>query len=272
MNSSCASSRQSRTDPLSGPSESTGLTEASGSSVQAAETANPPLAPLHCLMCRSLQHRVVFTESGIDILRCEDCGHVFSSFRADPHYSGYWGADVAPGEHHYWSKARKKMHRDFFQRFDGEAFGTPARYGKRARVLRKGRRIASRLGRLWLRNLSCRRQVCSRTAGAQECGLQPASGCGFTASFVRHHHDLGRARSYSASRSLAEPVPRASEAGWNTVHSHAQHLGPASSRSAPEGCRRHPLGHEVHARHPIMPITTRRAAFKNSCSAMVFQT
>jgi hypothetical protein len=117
MNSSCASSRQSRTDPLSGPSESTGLTEAFGSSVQAAETANPPLAPLHCLMCRRLQHRVVFTESGIDILRCEDCGHVFSSFRADPHYSGYWGADVAPGEHHYWSKARKKMHRDFFQRF-----------------------------------------------------------------------------------------------------------------------------------------------------------
>jgi 2-polyprenyl-3-methyl-5-hydroxy-6-metoxy-1,4-benzoquinol methylase len=102
---------------LSGPSESTGLTGASGSSVQTAETANPPLAPLHCLMCRSLQHRVVFTESGIDILRCEDCGHVFSSFRADPHYSGYWGADVAPGEHHYWSKARKKMHRDFFQRF-----------------------------------------------------------------------------------------------------------------------------------------------------------
>lgn len=102
---------------MSGPSENAGSTEVSGTSAQAADTADPPLAPLHCLMCRSLRHRVVFTESGIDILRCEDCGHVFSSFRADPHYSGYWGADVAPGEHYYWSKARANMHRDFFQRF-----------------------------------------------------------------------------------------------------------------------------------------------------------
>ncbi len=102
---------------MSGPSESAGLTGGSGSPAQAADTANLPLAPLQCLMCTSLRHRVVFTESGIDILRCEDCGHVFSSFRADPHYSGYWGADVAPGEHYYWSKARAKMHRDFFQRF-----------------------------------------------------------------------------------------------------------------------------------------------------------
>ena len=99
---------------MSGPSDSAGLT---GSSAQAAGAANPPLGPLHCLICRSLRHRAVFTEAGIDILCCEDCGHVFSSFRADPHYSGYWGADVAPGEHYYWSKARAKMHRDFFQRF-----------------------------------------------------------------------------------------------------------------------------------------------------------
>jgi 2-polyprenyl-3-methyl-5-hydroxy-6-metoxy-1,4-benzoquinol methylase len=64
-----------------------------------------------------VQHRVVFTEFGIDILRCKSCGHVFSSFRADPHYAGFWGDDVAPGEHHYWSKARARMHRDFFERF-----------------------------------------------------------------------------------------------------------------------------------------------------------
>ncbi len=99
---------------MAGPSDSAGLT---GSSAQTADTGTPPLAPLLCLICSSLRHRAVFREAGIDILRCEDCGHVFSSFRADPHYSGYWGADVAPGEHYYWSKARTKMHRDFFQRF-----------------------------------------------------------------------------------------------------------------------------------------------------------
>jgi 2-polyprenyl-3-methyl-5-hydroxy-6-metoxy-1,4-benzoquinol methylase len=72
---------------------------------------------MHCLMCQSVRHRPVFTEAGIDILRCEDCGHVFSSYRANPHYTGYWGTEVTAGEHYYWSKARGKMHGDFFRRF-----------------------------------------------------------------------------------------------------------------------------------------------------------
>ena len=73
--------------------------------------------PLQCLMCGGGDHGVVFTDLGIDILRCRACGHVFSSFRADPHYTGFWGEEVAPGEHFYWSKARARMHRDFFKRF-----------------------------------------------------------------------------------------------------------------------------------------------------------
>jgi SAM-dependent methyltransferase len=81
------------------------------------DRAAPPPAPLRCLMCKGTDHRVVFTEHGIDILRCDSCGHVFSSFRADPHYTGFWGAEVEPGAHHYWSKARARMHRDFFRRF-----------------------------------------------------------------------------------------------------------------------------------------------------------
>jgi SAM-dependent methyltransferase len=72
---------------------------------------------LSCLICKGREHRVVFTELGIDILRCKRCGHVFSSYRADPHYAGYWGSEVAQGAHHYWSKARARMHRDFFERF-----------------------------------------------------------------------------------------------------------------------------------------------------------
>lgn len=72
---------------------------------------------LRCLICDGTRHEVVFTELGTNILRCKSCGHVFSSFRPDLHYSGYWGDEVAVGEHHYWSKARARMHRDFFERF-----------------------------------------------------------------------------------------------------------------------------------------------------------
>jgi 2-polyprenyl-3-methyl-5-hydroxy-6-metoxy-1,4-benzoquinol methylase len=68
-------------------------------------------------MCSGARYQVVFTELGTDILRCTNCGHVFSSFRPDPHYSEYWGEEVAAGDHYYWSKARARMHRDFFERF-----------------------------------------------------------------------------------------------------------------------------------------------------------
>ncbi|HXF52626.1 MAG TPA: class I SAM-dependent methyltransferase [Hyphomicrobiaceae bacterium] len=73
--------------------------------------------PRRCLMCGGNEHGIAFTELGIDILRCKTCGHVFSSYRAEPHFAGYWGEQVAAGEHYYWSKARARMHRDFFDRF-----------------------------------------------------------------------------------------------------------------------------------------------------------
>jgi ubiquinone/menaquinone biosynthesis C-methylase UbiE len=57
------------------------------------------------------------------------CGHVFSSFAAHPHYDGFWGDEVAPGEHPYWSRARVKMHREFFRKYVE---------GKRGRLLDMG--------------------------------------------------------------------------------------------------------------------------------------
>lgn len=72
---------------------------------------------LRCLMCKGTQHRVAFTESGVDILQCTDCGHVFSSYRGSAHFTEYWGNEVPAGEHFYWSKARRRMHADFFRRF-----------------------------------------------------------------------------------------------------------------------------------------------------------
>ncbi len=81
------------------------------------EATNRGAAPIQCLLCKGLLHRSIFNEFGIDILRCRHCRHVFSSFAADPHYDGYWGEEVAEDDHLYWSKARARMHQDFFRRF-----------------------------------------------------------------------------------------------------------------------------------------------------------
>jgi len=84
---------------------------------------NEQLSSRQCLLCGSLRHRVVFREFDIDVLRCLECRHVFSSFAADPHYDGFWGAEVADEDHagpallSYWRKARDRMYQDFLKKF-----------------------------------------------------------------------------------------------------------------------------------------------------------
>ena len=73
--------------------------------------------PIKCLLCGGLRHHPIFDEFGIDILQCRECLHVFSSFEANPHYDGFWGEEVGEGDHFYWSKARNRMHQDFFKEF-----------------------------------------------------------------------------------------------------------------------------------------------------------
>lgn len=89
----------------------------SGGAAGAVGATDGGTAKFACLICEGTKHRAVFTEKGVDILSCQNCGHVFSSFRGDPHYQGFWGESVAPGLPHYWSRARAKMHGDFFSRF-----------------------------------------------------------------------------------------------------------------------------------------------------------
>jgi SAM-dependent methyltransferase len=83
----------------------------------AGSTTSSGEASFQCLLCGGMRHRPIFSEFGIDILRCRQCGHVFSSFAADPHYDGYWGETVPEGDHTYWSRARARMHQEFFERF-----------------------------------------------------------------------------------------------------------------------------------------------------------
>jgi len=72
---------------------------------------------LECLICGGQKHSQIFSEFGIDILRCQECHHVFSSFAAELHYDGFWGQEVAEEDHFYWDKARRRMHQDFFRQF-----------------------------------------------------------------------------------------------------------------------------------------------------------
>lgn len=81
------------------------------------EMSQRSVAPLVCLMCGGLQHERVFNELGIDICRCRNCGHVFSSYPANPHHDGYWGEEVEESDHVYWKTARAPMYQDFFRRF-----------------------------------------------------------------------------------------------------------------------------------------------------------
>jgi 2-polyprenyl-3-methyl-5-hydroxy-6-metoxy-1,4-benzoquinol methylase len=87
---------------------------------QLAGVANQPAK--RCLMCGGFRHLAIFVEFGVDVLECQQCGHVFSSFAAAQHYDGFWGEQIENTDHFYWSKARARMHRDFFRRFmDGRS-------------------------------------------------------------------------------------------------------------------------------------------------------
>lgn len=76
-----------------------------------------------CLICQSADHEIAFTEFGIDILECRNCGHLFSTYQGDPHYDGFWGDHVPEGEQFYWSRARARMHHDFVERFVAHSSG-----------------------------------------------------------------------------------------------------------------------------------------------------
>jgi 2-polyprenyl-3-methyl-5-hydroxy-6-metoxy-1,4-benzoquinol methylase len=72
---------------------------------------------MECLLCGGRQHRPVFEEHGTDIVRCDACHHVFSTFAGDAHYEGFWGEAVESSEHPYWSQSRVGMYRQFARRF-----------------------------------------------------------------------------------------------------------------------------------------------------------
>ncbi len=71
-----------------------------------------------CLICGGTRHGVVFRESEIDILRCLNCGHVFSTHPGEKDYSGYWGEGVTESEAClWWDQAHRKVFDSFCEKF-----------------------------------------------------------------------------------------------------------------------------------------------------------
>lgn len=59
----------------------------------------------------------MFVENGIPILRCTDCGHVYSSYNQDEHYAGYWEGESQEYDLDWWDKAHRPIYKDFISRF-----------------------------------------------------------------------------------------------------------------------------------------------------------
>jgi 2-polyprenyl-3-methyl-5-hydroxy-6-metoxy-1,4-benzoquinol methylase len=73
--------------------------------------------PKKCIVCGNSQNKPVFTEFGVDILRCPECGHVFSSYEADQHYDGYFGETVGPEAQFMLDEAHGAIYGDFCRKF-----------------------------------------------------------------------------------------------------------------------------------------------------------
>lgn len=71
-----------------------------------------------CVVCKSIENKIVFHEFGIDILKCRNCGHVFSSYKTEQDYDGYFSDESVESEKQFWwNDAHKAMYGDFCRRF-----------------------------------------------------------------------------------------------------------------------------------------------------------
>lgn len=72
---------------------------------------------MECIVCNSNKQKVVFVEFGVDIYKCQNCGHMFSSYSADQYYKGYFGDDVSGNDNFWWNEAHQKMYNDFCKKY-----------------------------------------------------------------------------------------------------------------------------------------------------------
>lgn len=71
-----------------------------------------------CIVCKSRENKVVFREHEVDMLRCLQCGHVFSSWETNQNYEAFWGeGSIESEDQFWWDEAHDGMHRDFCRTF-----------------------------------------------------------------------------------------------------------------------------------------------------------
>ncbi len=70
-----------------------------------------------CIVCRSSERSVVFIDSGVPILRCTGCNHIYSSYAGNQNYSEYYDREIKDREIFRLDPAHLRMYRDFGNRF-----------------------------------------------------------------------------------------------------------------------------------------------------------
>jgi len=71
---------------------------------------------MDCLICKSARNKTVFTEDGIDVKKCSNCGHIFSTYVQKDFYAGYYPESLTAVNHHWWLEAHRLMYRKFWNR------------------------------------------------------------------------------------------------------------------------------------------------------------
>ncbi|PNV75364.1 class I SAM-dependent methyltransferase [Leptospira inadai] len=69
-----------------------------------------------CYLCGNEKNVILFIEKGIPIVRCSNCGHVFSTFKQDEHYQWYWGEEIGY-DLTWWDIAHREIYKNFIYQF-----------------------------------------------------------------------------------------------------------------------------------------------------------
>lgn len=78
-----------------------------------------------CYLCHNSSFFPIFHENGIPIVRCRQCGHVFSTYIQEEHYEEYW--DQGEGDEldtTWWDQAHCDVYSDFINKFINAPHGT----------------------------------------------------------------------------------------------------------------------------------------------------
>lgn len=70
-----------------------------------------------CIICGSARSKIVFQEFDADVLKCQNCGHIFSSYAGSQNYDGYFGKEIKAEDNFWWNEAHQKMYEDFGKKF-----------------------------------------------------------------------------------------------------------------------------------------------------------